>query len=144
MTKEELKQSIYIREELADIRASLEVLEAALYAPRAQALTGMPGGSKREGSLIETLSARHMELEQQVERVKADLEAELARIETAIESVPHPLHRKLLRLRYIKGLGWEEVSVKMKYSWRQTHRMHSDALQSIAGWTDREGEDDKI
>jgi DNA-directed RNA polymerase specialized sigma subunit len=39
--------------------------------------------------------------------------------------------QEVLRLRYIKGLKWEEVALKMNYSWKQVHRIHSSALKSF-------------
>ena len=55
--------------------------------------------------------------------------------EKAIEAL-EPTARMLLRFRYIDGLPWEEVCVRMNYSWRQTHRMHSKALEAL-----KEGEE---
>jgi hypothetical protein len=37
----------------------------------------------------------------------------------------------LIRLYYIDGLTWEKVCVDINYSWRQTHRLHSEALKKI-------------
>ncbi len=39
--------------------------------------------------------------------------------------------QEVLRLRYILGMKWEEVAVKMGYSWKQTHRIHSSALKNF-------------
>ena len=51
-------------------------------------------------------------------------------IETAIERL-EPTARMLLRYRYMDGLKWEEVCVRMNYSWRQTHRLHGEALRQL-------------
>lgn len=37
--------------------------------------------------------------------------------------------KDLLTYRYLEGLKWEEVAVRMKYSWRKIHYLHSDALE---------------
>lgn len=37
----------------------------------------------------------------------------------------------LLKYRYIDLMAWEEICVTIKYSWRQTHRMHAEALEEI-------------
>ena len=39
--------------------------------------------------------------------------------------------QRVLRLRYIRGLKWEEVAVEMGYSWKQIHRIHSSALTNF-------------
>ena len=51
-------------------------------------------------------------------------------IEKAIEGL-NPTTRMLLRYRYIEGLTWEEVCVRLSYSWRQTHRLHARALDQL-------------
>lgn len=39
--------------------------------------------------------------------------------------------RALLMCRYIKGMSWEDIAVKLNYTWRHVHRIHSQALDSI-------------
>jgi DNA-directed RNA polymerase specialized sigma subunit len=52
-------------------------------------------------------------------------------IQQAIQGLEDSLHRRLVRLYYIDGLTWEKVCVDINYSWRQTHRLHSEALKNI-------------
>ena len=52
------------------------------------------------------------------------------RRERAIEAL-EPNRRMLLRYRYIDGLKWEEVCVRMNYSWTQTHYHHGEALKQL-------------
>jgi len=56
-------------------------------------------------------------------------QAQLA-IERAIETLK-PTERALIRYRYIDGLPWHQVAVKISYSEQQTHRIHSSALQKL-------------
>lgn len=53
------------------------------------------------------------------------LEAEIV---GAIDRVQEP-YRTLLYERYINGLTFEKIAVRMNYSWRQTIRLHGQALQ---------------
>lgn len=53
------------------------------------------------------------------------LEAEII---GAIDRVPEP-YRTLLYERYVNGLTFEKIAVRMNYSWRQTIRLHGQALQ---------------
>lgn len=57
----------------------------------------------------------------------ANLKARLKRIEDAIEEL-EPTERRLMRARYIEGLEWHQVAVRISYSWQQTHRIHARAL----------------
>lgn len=47
----------------------------------------------------------------------------------AIEEVPDERERKVLTLRYIKCLKWEEIAVEMHVEWAQVHRIHAQALE---------------
>ena len=52
------------------------------------------------------------------------------RIEQAIDSLS-PIEREVMRLRYIDGADWTEVSATIHYEWTQTHRIHAKALAKI-------------
>lgn len=131
MNKERLRNYQAIKRELEQLRMQLEELEATMYSPKAQQLTGMPfSGSTRMGSALESMTVKHMELVERYRVKVAELTAEQLEIETAIESLDGTA-RTLMRFRYIEGLTWEEVCVKMSYSWRQTHRLHRKALEML-------------
>lgn len=130
MTKEQLKayRSIKLeRDRLADM---IEELEATIYGPKAQRLDGMPRGGSRPGSVTEESAIKHAELLGRYQQKVAELSAALAEIENAIE-VLEPRERTLIRLHYAQGLTWEEVCVAMTYSWRQVHRIHAKALETL-------------
>ena len=57
----------------------------------------------------------------------ADLANRLLKIEKAIETLG-PTERTLMRLRYIDGLQWQAICMRINYSWQQTHRIHKNAL----------------
>ena len=52
------------------------------------------------------------------------------RIEQAIESLD-PTERELMRMRYIDGAEWIDISATIHYEWAQTHRIHAKALNKI-------------
>ncbi len=136
MTKERLRKYQEIKREQEQIQAKLEEVEAVIYSPKMQQMTGMPfNGSKSETNPQENLYIYHIELQ---ERYKAKL-AELAAEQLAIEKAIEPLsttYRMLLRYRYIDGLKWDDVCDKMNYSWRQTHYLHGRALQQLRELTE--------
>lgn len=64
--------------------------------------------------------------EERLERVRC-----YQKIERQIRQMENEDEQEVLRVRYIKGLKWEEVALKMNYSWKQVHRIHSSALKSF-------------
>ena len=130
MTKETLKQYLHLKAEHAQISALLEELEAAMTAPKAQKLTGMPRGGNGQENPMEAMVARHIALQERYREKLSELDAAQSAIEDAIEQLDS-VERTLMRLRYIKGLKWEEICVAMSYSWRQVQRTHANALEKL-------------
>lgn len=97
--------------------------------PGSPAQDGMPHGSG--GGDLSGYVARLDELDRKLRAQmykKIQLRAEITEKIDAMENETESL---LLRLRYIHGLKWEEVAVKMDYSWKQIHRLHSKALNNF-------------
>ena len=129
MTKEQLKNYVILKEEREQLRRQLDELEATLYYPKIQRLSDMPSTPSKENTL-ELMVARHLELQDKYEAKLAEMTAEMLRIEEVIEKLD-PTARMLFRYRYLDGLKWEEVCVRMNYSWMQTHRIHANALNQL-------------
>lgn len=90
---------------------------------------GMPKGNHQSD-----LSDYMMIIDEQIQLLKAERleEARIyADIEKRIKEMEDKEEQRVLRLRYIQGLKWEEVAVQMGYSCKQTHRIHSDALKNF-------------
>lgn len=130
MTKERLRNYQNIKKEREQLRQQLEEIEAALYYPKIQRLDAMPGGGSKEGNPQEDLAIHHIELQERYRAKLEELAAEQLAIEDAIESLDET-ERMLMRYRYIDGLKWEEVCIKIGYSWTQTHEHHGRALQKL-------------
>ncbi len=130
MTKERLRKYQTIKREREQLRQQLEELEAALYYPKIQQLDAMPGGGTKEGNPQENLIIHHLELQDRYKAKIEELAAEQLAIEEAIETLD-AADRMLFRYRYIDGLKWEEVCVRIGYSWTQTHEHHKAALQKL-------------
>ncbi len=130
MTKDELKQYIKLEKELKQLEEMLEKLENEIHSPKITRLSDMPKGGKPvdiEDKIIKLIELRDIYNDKWDKLID-----ERKRIEQAIEKLQDPIQRALMRYKYIDGLTWEEVCVKLSYSWRQTHRMHSRALQNMA------------
>jgi len=90
---------------------------------------GMPHGSSHSD-----LSDYAAILDEQIEFLKEERLERVRcyqKIERQIRQMENEDEQEVLRLRYIKGLKWEEVALKMNYSWKQVHRIHSSALKSF-------------
>lgn len=90
---------------------------------------GMPHGSSHSD-----LSDYAAILDEQIDLLKEERLEKVRcyqKIERQISQMENEDEQEVLRLRYILGLKWEEVAVKMDYSWKQTHRIHSLALQNF-------------
>lgn len=138
MTKEELQNYRSLVQEREEVEAKLEEVETKLYAARTQQLTGMPSAPPKPGSTLEAAVAEYIEdleaLREHYQQLLDRLTAEQLNIEKAIEKLDTTA-RTLMRYRYIDGRKWEEICVLMSYSWRQVHRIHSDALITLRGGT---------
>ena len=48
-----------------------------------------------------------------------------------IEEMGDETEKLVLRYRYIHLLKWEEIALRMDYSWKQIHRIHGKALSDF-------------
>ncbi len=90
---------------------------------------GMPHGSSHSD-----LSDYAAILDEQIDLLKEERLEKVRcyqKIERQISRMENEDEQEVLRLRYILGMKWEEVAVKMGYSWKQTHRIHSSALKNF-------------
>ena len=90
---------------------------------------GMPHGSS-----YSDLSDYAAILNEQIDLLKEERLEKVRcyqKIERQISQMENEDEQEVLRLRYILGMKWEEVAVKMDYSWRQIHRIHSSALKNF-------------
>lgn len=56
------------------------------------------------------------------------------KIECEIGALPETNERMVLTYRYLCFLSWEEIAVKMGYSYRNIHRVHAKALKDFERW----------
>ena len=90
---------------------------------------GMPHGSSHSDlSDYAAILNEQIDLlkEERLERVRC-----YQKIERQIRQMENEDEQEVLRLRYILGMKWEEVAVKMNYSYRRTLDIHGKALLSF-------------
>ena len=129
ITKEELKEHIRLKQEIADLKENIEKLRLQAQSISATRITGAPAGSGSPDKIADNLarvdnliSYYHTKLNQCL--------VEQQRIKQAIASLPD-VERLLMRYRYIDGLNWIDVAAKMNYSWQGTHKIHARALKRL-------------
>lgn len=88
---------------------------------------GMPHGSG-----IGDLSGYAAQVDELLQDLKEQMEKRIQirrEITQKIEKMPNEAEKMVLRYRYIHLLKWEEIAVKMCYSWKGIHKVHGRALQ---------------
>jgi DNA-directed RNA polymerase specialized sigma subunit len=88
------------------------------------------GGGSIRGK-TESIIAKIVDLENEIDADIDRLVAIRDGIKTIIEAVEDDRERLLLQYRYLDGRTFEEIAVQMHYSWRQIHRLHSQALTNL-------------
>ena len=110
-------------EEIARLRSKLTRIT--------QVLTAEPQGGGSIYGKTEEIIAKIVDLEREID---ADIDRLISirdNIEAVIEAVENDRERLLLQYRYLDGWTFEKIAVEMNYSWRQIHRLHSQALINL-------------
>ncbi len=90
---------------------------------------GMPHGSNQSdlsvyAAMLEQEEKRYMRYRYQ--RIRKCKE-----ITDRIEQLDNEDEKDVLMYRYIKLMKWEDIAVKMGFSWKQMHRIHAKALNNF-------------
>ena len=128
MTKDFLKNHITKLNEAKGLEYEIQQMYQTLKSP---IITGMPAVHSQDADKLGNVLWRIQEKEI---RYLAKLDVilnEEKEIEKVIDSLEDSRERTIMRYRYISGLSWEEVCVKVNYSWKQVHRFHKKSLNKI-------------
>lgn len=90
---------------------------------------GMPRGSSQTdlSDYVAEIDAAIEDLkEERLEKIKIYRE-----IEMRIRCMKDEDEQEVLRMRYIKGMKWEDIAAKMNYSYSGTLKLHGRALANI-------------
>lgn len=124
--KEFLSRYLEILAEEKDIRE-----EIAYWESKAQKVTAswsaVPSGGKGSDK-VQMGAIKVAELRESLMDKINQLAAVRIEIERAIGTVQDDTQRRLLRLRYIKGIGFNKIAEEMNYGERQIQRIHGKAL----------------
>lgn len=93
-------------------------------------LSQTPGGGE-SGSPIERPMDKVLEIDEEINREIDELQIVRQEIRAALNQLEDEKLKLLMEYRYIDGLTWEQIAVKMNYCWRQVCRKHGQALTQI-------------
>ncbi len=90
---------------------------------------GMPHAS--DISDLSEYAAKVDELERELLQRRYKRIRAFKKVQSAIEKMENEQEKTLLTYRYMVGLKWEAIAVKMGYSWQHIHKIHASALKKL-------------
>ena len=69
-----------------------------------------------------------------LDEIVREIDKALSEILIAIDAVDDEKQKTLLTLRYVEGLSWQQVQIRMAYEHSQTMFMHGVALSKVWEW----------
>lgn len=115
----------------------LDVLyeELALWRSKAEKITPLlrqtPGGGHSGGSQVETAVEKILAVQKEIDVKIDELMAVKQEVVDAVKTVPDETLQLLLSYRYILGMTFEQIAVRMHYNYRWILRLHGRALSAI-------------
>ena len=91
-------------------------------------VSGTGERSKVEKYILELWDV-HNELQQEIAR----LMKKSRKAEKLIQTLADDRHRAVLELRYLCAMTWEEIAQKTHFTVRWAHKLHKEALDTLAG-----------
>lgn len=115
--------------EISRYRARVEELESRCTRMTAN-ISAMPGGGNSDAQQLWSALADERRKTMEAERREMETYKE---VEAFISKIPNPTHRAILRLRYLSGLSWVKVQMKLYesgifYSESHIKKLHRQAL----------------
>lgn len=71
------------------------------------------------------------ELQTEIAQEMDKLRKRKQQIETAIHGLNEKSYQDILWYRYIQGMTFDEIAIRMNYSWRQVCRKHKNAVEKL-------------
>ena len=94
-------------------------------------LSQAPGGGGGSGSPIERLMDKVLEIDEEINREIDELQIVRQEIRAALNQLEDENLKLLMEYRYIDGLTWEQIAIKMHYGFQWVCKLHGRALASI-------------
>lgn len=132
--KDYLLQCRQIEEQIQQIDAEIQSLRDEQILLRSPWPDGQPHGTGKSdpvGNQAAKIADQIAELEVKALKKRGELWLKRAEIIETIGLVQDEALNRLLWLRYVQGVSFEEVAVDMHYSYRHVTRLHGEALQRV-------------
>ena len=128
--KQWLNRGYRINEEINEL---IKEQKQALLQATSTALCGGEGEKVQSsnGNTTERRFVNYAAYSETIDKRIDELYAVKNEILTAINSVDDNTLRELLILRYVKFYTWEEIAIKMGYTFQWAHVLHKRALQNV-------------
>lgn len=127
--KEYLNSYKKLCRKLQSLEEQLQSLQEVEQAAKIQRLTDMPKGCLQTD--LSDYMVRVDEIELEIRSKRKECIYKKLEIERCILDMEDGVECDVLHKRYIEFKPWEQICVEINYSWMQTHRIHSRALNSI-------------
>ena len=126
--KKKLNEYRYIRENIEELENRLAEVDAR-FTKITQSFESSRQGSEHKDKMAEMVAAKE-DLENEINLEVIRSWVKMKEIEKTIEELSEE-DKRLMRLRYINCLTWEQVCVTMCYGWDAIHYKHRKILQEI-------------
>ncbi len=127
--KEYLNSYKNLCRKLQSLEEQLQSLHEVEESAKIQQMNDMPKGNK-----LTDLSDLMVKIEiifTKIVRLRGECLAQKIDIENQITDMTDGIESSILHKRYIEFKQWEAICVEIDYSWRQTHYIHSRALNNF-------------
>lgn len=127
MDKQTLKQYQSLASEIADLEAERERLKAGVIG--AIKIDGLPHGSGTVDK-VGDIAVKLAELKTLIDAKLTQLLTKRTEIEIAIDTLPEN-EQRLMKLRYIEGLTWQQIADELHYSRRRVLQIHKRIINRL-------------
>lgn len=128
--KQFLKQYLVTRARIRNMESTVQELEDLL-----EKITAGTEGERVQTSgpkdKVGDLVARIVDYRNEIMDEWARALDQLAEIEAVIQQVDDSRMQRILHMRYVENMKWEEIAVASGFSYRQVLRIHGEALQAV-------------
>ena len=126
--KKQLKAYIWANEKINGLTNEIILLKLKV-GKVTPTLSDIPncGGTSDKSGIIDAYLDMISDLEREV-RALRNVRRE---VEYLISTIDDWTVERVMRLRYIDNLRWEEICYRMNYEWAQVHRFHARGLEAV-------------